>query len=147
MRVNITAYPKRYMPTRILCNERCWMNEWTSNDLIKHSLLAYCVLISVTNLQQHLLAIYCVPQFKKNCCEAATQQIHAGCSFFSWILFYVCIFGFSLKSVPLSKNYRFHLQFISSVSCFASLCEQFRCHALVKYSPDASSFNYTHIVI
>lgn len=28
-----------------------------------------------------------------------------------------------------------------------SLWASFRCHALVKYSPDAFSFNYTHIVV
>lgn len=132
--------PKRYKPTHFMQRKRSCMNEWTNNNH-KHSLLAHCMY----SFRWPFTGYNFFFHNEKLCPLLATNS----CWLAVYILLgvFVCgaIFGFLLKIVPLSRKIIGYEA--SGYFRLVSLWASFRCHALVKYSPDAFSFNYTHIVV
>lgn len=87
----------------------------------------------------------------KNCVRFAQTN---SCSLLVILFFFglfCCVVQYLVSRwncVPPSKSYRLHLDVkIRGHCCFCSRCGEFRCHALVKHSPDAFSFDYTRFVL
>lgn len=123
------------------------MNERVT--IIKHSLLGHCVLVFGDHFFLFTTAaifLYFIPPMKNWCLASPADS----CWLFFCFGFCVwCNIWFLTEKCPFEQKLS-----ASSSACFSFFFSrnlfnggQFRSHALVKRSPDASSFNYTRIVM